>query len=1077
MVEFAPNDEPEASRRRSTRLVQSVPLTVEGVDALGQTFKERTSTLIINCHGCKFLSKHYVLKASWLTLEIPHPQSGQPPRRVRAQVEWVQRPRTVRELFQIGVELEVPGNVWGIAFPPADWVALPGEAPPEAPAAEAPKPVAVPPKPPEEKQQVAPRPAAPTAAAPPPAPPPVAAKPPAPAPAPPAPVSRAPSTVAPPAVPQLDALLAEARQQIQKLVRESVHTAAAAETNQLLSEVSQQIQAAANKAVETATRSTTEDLLKRAAQDLEASRKSQADQMQQAWSAQLERGLSEATAQLITRFQEASTPLHDNFRERLASDLAGASARTEDVARQAKDLEGALRAHLTEAQSRLSELRTEMESAAAASRAATQAQVRELEESTRQLTKATQDALGHAIAEAQGRLAELRKEMDVVSTAALERRSSKVRSIEETTAQLQREAAASLNTAVQDARAQLTELRREMDAAAEALRSITEARRKELNDASQQITERTSASLAGQLAMWREQLESDMTMAGTEWNSMLEQAIHSSTARVNEQMEQAAGGTIARTEQDLQARAAAIRRSLEEATAGINQSFQGLLASLRQDLDRASVVLQEVHSATSRVEEYAARVQAVGRETAEQLERRSAEILDARSAELAQRAEAAGAELARRAESSFADLSARTEAAKAEFAGRAESASADLAQRAQSASAEIASRAEAAAAELARRAESASAETLDRLRPQLETTAQQFLAQLVSNAEQQLAPHLARASEAADRLSGTAQQAERDLETHRVRIREATEEQIRSSLAHLQATSDELRKAFAETGHADLERLLKDLDEKSTEATHTTFEALYKSAEWYQKKAQTAMQTALDRILNEAGNRLREQAAEISRVFAGELDHRSRSYVDHTQGLLEDAAKDAGEKARGQFDRLRETRLASFDDEARQLASGMLDSMREAADRSLTEKSERITEEFKRRVAEHADKTSTHAQQEVESALLSIMDAWRVERDTQLQTLQALLLQSSDRSVDTFKERLENASNAWLAASMATLQARAQAALTMFGTSTDEKVREAVAKSLAGLADAMHERLLSLSVQLAPPLPRPPEEK
>ena len=47
------------------------------------------------------------------------------PRTVRARVTWIQRPRTVRELFQIGVELEVPGNVWGIAFPPGDWFPFP----------------------------------------------------------------------------------------------------------------------------------------------------------------------------------------------------------------------------------------------------------------------------------------------------------------------------------------------------------------------------------------------------------------------------------------------------------------------------------------------------------------------------------------------------------------------------------------------------------------------------------------------------------------------------------------------------------------------------------------------------------------------------------------------------------------------------------------------------------------------------------------------------------------------------------------------------------------------------------------
>src|SRR5438552_12342524 len=57
----------------------------------------------------------------WVTLEIPHPETGQPPRQVRGRVAWIQRPRTVRQLFQVALELEIPGNVWGIGFPPEDW--------------------------------------------------------------------------------------------------------------------------------------------------------------------------------------------------------------------------------------------------------------------------------------------------------------------------------------------------------------------------------------------------------------------------------------------------------------------------------------------------------------------------------------------------------------------------------------------------------------------------------------------------------------------------------------------------------------------------------------------------------------------------------------------------------------------------------------------------------------------------------------------------------------------------------------------------------------------------------------------
>jgi len=117
----------ERKKRRSTRIVQAVPLLVTGVDALGRPFQEHTSTLLINCHGCRYQSKHYVLKNMWVNLEVPHPESERPARKVRAKVVWIQRPRTVRQLFQVAAELEIPGNLWGIAFPPEDWFLFPEE--------------------------------------------------------------------------------------------------------------------------------------------------------------------------------------------------------------------------------------------------------------------------------------------------------------------------------------------------------------------------------------------------------------------------------------------------------------------------------------------------------------------------------------------------------------------------------------------------------------------------------------------------------------------------------------------------------------------------------------------------------------------------------------------------------------------------------------------------------------------------------------------------------------------------------------------------------------------------------------
>ncbi len=119
MTDSLQSTDPGTQKRRSTRIVQAVPITVTGTDALGQPFKERTTTVMVNCHGCKYQSKHYVPKNSMITLDIPRPEGG--PFHTQGRVVWVQRPRTVRELFQIGLEFEVPGNFWGIAFPPEDW--------------------------------------------------------------------------------------------------------------------------------------------------------------------------------------------------------------------------------------------------------------------------------------------------------------------------------------------------------------------------------------------------------------------------------------------------------------------------------------------------------------------------------------------------------------------------------------------------------------------------------------------------------------------------------------------------------------------------------------------------------------------------------------------------------------------------------------------------------------------------------------------------------------------------------------------------------------------------------------------
>jgi len=99
-------------KRRSTRLVQAMPIKVHGVDALSEPFTERTTTVMVSCHGCKYQSKHYVPKGSIVTLEIPRRNPNAPVRIITGNVIWVQRPSQAQDLLHIGLEFVVAGNVW-----------------------------------------------------------------------------------------------------------------------------------------------------------------------------------------------------------------------------------------------------------------------------------------------------------------------------------------------------------------------------------------------------------------------------------------------------------------------------------------------------------------------------------------------------------------------------------------------------------------------------------------------------------------------------------------------------------------------------------------------------------------------------------------------------------------------------------------------------------------------------------------------------------------------------------------------------------------------------------------------------
>src|SRR5439155_17677361 len=109
----------DADLRRSSRIERPIPLLILGTNRRGEAFQEKTSAVAVNLHGCRYLSHHEYAPEDWLTLQVTGTEANSPV--VRARVRSVLSRQTPRELCQVGIELETPGNVWGIPAPPEDW--------------------------------------------------------------------------------------------------------------------------------------------------------------------------------------------------------------------------------------------------------------------------------------------------------------------------------------------------------------------------------------------------------------------------------------------------------------------------------------------------------------------------------------------------------------------------------------------------------------------------------------------------------------------------------------------------------------------------------------------------------------------------------------------------------------------------------------------------------------------------------------------------------------------------------------------------------------------------------------------
>ncbi len=970
MVESNLRPEQEAQKRRTTRIVQAVPLTVTGVDALGRPFQERTSTLIINCHGARYQSKHYVLKNMWVTLEVPHNEPGREPRTVRGRVTWIQRPRTVRELFQIGVELEVSGNVWGIAFPPGDWFPFPdggAEQKLEIPA------------PSEAQQPASQQPVSQVSASPSPVSQMPISQPPISQPYEAAMASSAPEVsededwstpqITPPAhmpgpepteaednvrvlprpagdgdsslqmARQVARLVAEAKLQIQNSVRESATQAVAAETRPLLAALQTQLSDAAQKSVAAAVAAHIEKSQQETQRLMEKEREAGMAAMLEKLSAELDMRLSQARLQIDNSLAEVEGSRRVAFEQQVQTQLQSAMQKLEN-------LSGSVGASHDEVRAAMEQMRDSSAKAAADE------------------IRRWQEQMDLRTADAQARLAQ-------------------------------------------------------MDQTARRL--------------GEQIAAATAIGEVG----WRGLLEADLAAASARWQEKMEASIEETSRRAAEQLSRSSDASARQIEQQLQQRINTLGNAHSQVTAQAESALGTLRAAINKESIKGEAMISRFQESVAQLESRRGEFSALLQSASDEWTRRGEAMLDAQNAELNRRAELAVGGMAQR------------------------------------------------------------------LQPMLEAAGQETIEKLASELEQRLAPQISRASEMLGKLALDREMAEKSLNEHQQRIWQVSDRGLQDTAARGKELLAQIEKDFSESARTASGRWLAELETRATETSHSTFEALFKSADWYEKKIQTQMQTSLEKGLEQITSRLREKAAEMSGLFASELDHYSRSYVEHAQGQMQENARDAAERASQQISEASDAAGGKFTERAAQLGREQFDiyssraktafeqnaSYMEAHTTQVRSKLESDTRafaaEFQRALSQHAQQTLALGKQELGIQVDQAKDALLMESRALEQQFQGALNSHGAFAMDEHKQRLENASNSWLLTTVTKLNQQSESLINELAETTEKKLKGVCGSVFSEMGDTLRQRLAvfanpfgapAATPASAAPEVKPPEE-
>jgi hypothetical protein len=659
------------------------------------------------------------------------------------------------------------------------------------------------------------------------------------------------------------------------------------------------------------------------------------------------------------------------------------------------------------------------------------------------------------------------------------------------------ESSARLSGQTQQAESQIShraaESIREVDEAARQREVAANAHREAMSAAANEIEQQVSAALSAAHSSWRSQLDSEVDAAQARWHSTIESTLITRLERATAGLDERAQSLSSQVQEEAGRRTAAIRESVNSAAADAEQRVAGLRNSLEQETERRTAAVREsMSSAAAEAEQHIAGLRNSLQEQAERQTATIRESLSAAAAEAEQRltglrnslqeqSQWLEAALGRAAESTerLERFSAHAETAQRQALAGFESQIDDVVSLHRN--------------ELHRRSETLLEEINTRIRNTFEENSQLALSRFDQQIDSMVQPHISRTEEAIHRLAGGRSLLDAALTLQQDRIRTSADEAFAESLASFRENLGGVEQLLQDAAQTVGARNLAEIETRASDLKHQTVDDLMKSAEWYEKKAQTQIQSLTEKTVEQAENQFREKAGEVSSVFASELDHSSRSFIGHTQTQMEEVVRDAFEQARSLFAEAAETTTAAFTDEIQRQARQELDGFGQEAQRSLgetrvqldtarAELSQKVTAEqevflrqFHSGMSGAVERGVADAHARVKAGMSPLLEAWQSTVEAHRTEMRGIYAQLSNQAAEVHRSRLENVSNQWMLATVASLDHQSREAVAGIASKAQETLRETCAQVFAGVGETLRDRLQQIAASLT--VPEPPASR